>query len=119
MRSSAGAGKDSVGCGAGNLGRWADLESPKTCAGSSERAAENPTWGEERIAHEWKRKLSVPVSPRTVGKLPPQRRTGTHARPETALTSVRNHSKVKVILANGNGRTYPPYVKRVALAVAS
>src|SRR5262249_51784405 len=33
-----------------------------------EMAAENPTWGEERIANELKLKLTIPVSPRTVGK---------------------------------------------------
>src|SRR5215469_10650632 len=32
-----------------------------------EMAAENPTWGEERIANELKLKLSLRVSPRTVG----------------------------------------------------
>jgi hypothetical protein len=31
-------------------------------------AAENPTWGEERIANELKLKLAIRVSPRTVGK---------------------------------------------------
>src|SRR6516165_5651203 len=33
-----------------------------------EMAAENPTWGEERIANELKLKLSLGISPRTVGK---------------------------------------------------
>src|SRR5215472_14253415 len=33
-----------------------------------EMAAENPTWGEERIANELKLKLTIRVSPRTVGK---------------------------------------------------
>ena len=31
-------------------------------------AAENPIWGEERIANELKLKLGIRVSPRTVGK---------------------------------------------------
>ena len=31
-------------------------------------AAENPTWGEERIANELKLKLGIRVSPRTVAK---------------------------------------------------
>jgi len=31
-------------------------------------AAENPTWGEERIANELKLKLTIELSPRTVGK---------------------------------------------------
>jgi len=34
----------------------------------AEMAAENPTWGEERIANELQLKLNVQVSPRTVGK---------------------------------------------------
>ena len=33
-----------------------------------EMAAENPTWGEERIANELNLKLTIQVSPRTVGK---------------------------------------------------
>jgi hypothetical protein len=33
-----------------------------------EMAAENPTWGEERIANELKLKLTIRVSARTVGK---------------------------------------------------
>lgn len=33
-----------------------------------EMAAENPTWGEERIANELKLKLGIRASPRTVGK---------------------------------------------------
>ena len=33
-----------------------------------EMAAENPTWGEERIANELKLKLGIRVSPRTIGK---------------------------------------------------
>jgi hypothetical protein len=31
-------------------------------------AAENPTWGEERIANELNLKLKIRISPRTVGK---------------------------------------------------
>jgi hypothetical protein len=30
--------------------------------------AENPTWGEERIANELKLKLTIQISPRHVGK---------------------------------------------------
>jgi hypothetical protein len=33
-----------------------------------EMAADNPIWGEERIANEVKLKLGIRVSPRTVGK---------------------------------------------------
>ena len=60
-------------------------------------AAENPTWGEERIANEWKLKLGIRVSPRTVEKC---RRMGGPARTpdpkQRWLTFVRNHAKVVV-----------------------
>ena len=62
-----------------------------------EMAAENPTWGEERIANELKLKLTVQVSPRTVGKY--LRRDGPVRTPDPKqrwLTFVRNHSKVIV-----------------------
>ena len=62
-----------------------------------EMAAENPTWGEERIANELKLKLSIQVSPRTVGKY--LRRDGPVRSPDPKqrwLTFVRNHSKVIV-----------------------
>ena len=39
-------------------------------------AAENPLWGEERIANELSVKLGIRVSPRTVGKYMPQRPPG-------------------------------------------
>ena len=63
----------------------------------AEMAAENPTWGEERIANELKLKLTVQVSPRTVGKY--LRRDGPVRTPDPKqrwLTFVRNHSKVIV-----------------------
>ena len=62
-----------------------------------EIAAENPTWGEERIANELKLKLSIRVSPRTVGKY-----LGNHWPARTPdpnqrwLTFVRNNAKVMV-----------------------
>src|SRR5215510_1697955 len=62
-----------------------------------EMAAENPTWGEERIANEWTLKLTVVVSPRTVGKY--LHRDGPVRTPDPKqrwLTFVRNHSKVMV-----------------------
>src|SRR5258708_8536614 len=37
-----------------------------------EMSAENPTWGDERIANELKLKLPVQVSPRTAAHYPPQ-----------------------------------------------
>src|SRR6516165_4487165 len=62
-----------------------------------EMAAENPTWGEERIANELKLKLTIQVSPRTVGKY--LHRDGSLRTPDPKqrwLTFVRNHAKVMV-----------------------
>jgi putative transposase len=62
-----------------------------------EMAAENPTWGEERIANELKLKLTMEVSPRTVGKY--LHRDGPVRTPDPQqrwLTFVRNHAKVMV-----------------------
>jgi transposase InsO family protein len=62
-----------------------------------EMAAENPTWGEERIANELKLKLSIRVSPRTVGKY--LRKGGTVRTPDPKqrwLNFLRNHAKVMV-----------------------
>jgi putative transposase len=53
-----------------------------------EMAAENPTWGEERIANELKLKFGIRVSPRTVEKVP-ARRPGAHARSKAALADLR------------------------------
>ena len=57
-----------------------------------EMAADNVTWGEERIANELKLKLGIRVSPRTVGKY---LRTGGPVRTpdpkQRWLTFVRNH----------------------------
>jgi len=39
-------------------------------------ANDNPSWGEERIAHELRVKLGIEVSPRTVSKYVPRRPTG-------------------------------------------
>ena len=62
-----------------------------------EMAAENPTWGEERIANQLNLKLTIRISPRTVGKYlrdhSPVRTPGPKQR---WLTFVRNHSKVMV-----------------------
>jgi putative transposase len=56
---------------------------------------ENPTWGEERIAHELTLKLGIRVSPRTVRKYldwdGPRRGSG-----QEWQTFVRNHAKVMV-----------------------
>jgi transposase InsO family protein len=60
-------------------------------------AAENPTWGEERIGNELKLKLTIPVSPRTVGKY--LRKDGPVRTPDPKqrwLTLLRNHAKFVV-----------------------
>jgi len=60
-------------------------------------AAENPTWGEERIANKLKLKLSIQVSPRTVGKyLSRDGPVHTLDPKQRWLTFVRNHAKVIV-----------------------
>jgi hypothetical protein len=60
-------------------------------------AAENPTWGEERIANELKLKLAIQVSPRTVGKHLHRGGPVRTADPKQRwLTFVRNHAKVIV-----------------------
>jgi transposase InsO family protein len=57
---------------------------------------ENPTWGEERIADELSLKLSIRVSPRTVGKhLDRDRPRGTTSSQRWS-TFVRNHAKAIV-----------------------
>ena len=60
-------------------------------------AAENPTWGEERIANELQLKLGIRVSPRTVAKY---LRIGGPARTpdpkQRWLTFVHNHARVIV-----------------------
>lgn len=62
-----------------------------------EIAAENPTWGEERIANELKLKLSIQLSPRTVGKyFRKDRPVRTPDPKQRWLTFVRNHAKVMV-----------------------
>src|SRR6516164_9869068 len=60
-----------------------------------EMAAENPTWGEERIANELNLKLTIRVSPRTVGKY--LHRNGPMRTPDPKqrwLTLIRNHANV-------------------------
>jgi putative transposase len=60
-------------------------------------AAENPTWGQERIANELTLKLSIRVSPRTVGKyLREDRPVRTPDPQQRWLTFLRNHAKVIV-----------------------
>jgi hypothetical protein len=60
-------------------------------------AAENVTWGEERIADELKLKLGIRMSPRTVGKY--LRQPGPRRAPDPQqrwLTFIRNHAKAIV-----------------------
>jgi hypothetical protein len=61
-------------------------------------AAENPTWGEERIANELKLKLGIRVSPRTVAKyLAGGGCTGRKPDPNQRwLTFVHNHAQAIV-----------------------
>jgi hypothetical protein len=62
-----------------------------------EMAAENPSWGEERIADELQLKLTIRVSPRTVGKYLRKDRPVRPPDPQQRwLTFVRNHAKVMV-----------------------
>jgi len=60
-------------------------------------ARENPLWGEERIANELRLKLGIEVSPRTVRKYLPHRRSG---RPRGGLSwSTFLHTHAHGILA--------------------
>src|SRR5437016_7247584 len=56
-------------------------------------AAENPLWGEERIANELVAKLGIRVSPRTVGKYMPKRPPGQPRGDQCWCTFLRNHAK--------------------------
>jgi putative transposase len=55
-------------------------------------AAENPSWGEERIADELRLKLGIRVSPRTVGKYLKQQPRPRGSRDQRWSTFVRNHA---------------------------
>ena len=59
-------------------------------------AAENPTWGEERIANELKLKFGIRVSPRTVEKYLRDGPVRTPDPKQRWLTFVHNHAKVIV-----------------------
>src|SRR5258706_3979792 len=56
-------------------------------------AAENPLWGEERIANELRVKLGIRVSPRTVGKYMPRRQDGQPRGDQRWSTFLSNHAK--------------------------
>lgn len=56
-------------------------------------AAENPLWGEERIANELLLKLGLRVSPRTVRKYMPKRPPGRPSDDQRWSTFLRNHAQ--------------------------
>jgi transposase InsO family protein len=56
-------------------------------------AAENPLWGEERIANELLVKLGIRVSPRTVGKYMPKRPPRQPRGDQCWSTFLKNHAK--------------------------
>jgi putative transposase len=53
----------------------------------------NPTWGEERIAHELRLKLGIRVSPRTVRAYWPAKEPWSAGRSQSWSTFVRNHAR--------------------------
>jgi len=57
-------------------------------------AAENPLWGEERIANELLVKLGLRVSPRTVRKYLPKRPPGQPRGDQRWSTFLKNHAKI-------------------------
>jgi len=57
---------------------------------------ENPTWGEERIAHELWLKLGIHVSPRTVRAYWPAKDPWSDQRSQSWNTFVRNHARAVV-----------------------
>jgi putative transposase len=56
-------------------------------------AADNPLWGEERIANELLVKLGIRVSPRTVSKYMPKRPPGRPRGDQRWSTFLKNHAK--------------------------
>ncbi len=60
---------------------------------SRRMAAENPLWGEERIANELLVKPGIRVSPRTVGKYMPKRRPRQPRGDQRWSTFLKNHAK--------------------------
>jgi len=59
-------------------------------------AAENPLWGQERIANELRLKLGLRLSPRTVAKYLPKRPPGRPRGDQRWSTFLRNHAKAIV-----------------------
>jgi putative transposase len=80
--------------------RWNSKPTGRPCLPKNVRdlirkmAAENPIWGEERIANELKLKLGIRVSPRTVAKYLKSRGPRREPDPKQRwLTFVRHHAK--------------------------
>jgi len=61
-------------------------------------AAENPLWGEERIANELLLKLALRVSPRTVRKYMPKRPSGRPRGHQRWSTFLRDRARTIVAL---------------------
>jgi putative transposase len=70
-------------------------------------AAENPLWGEERIAHELLVKLKIRVSPRAVGKYMPKRPPGQPRGDQRWSTFLKNHAKAWSSLVSKSPRPTP------------
>src|SRR5262245_13117018 len=93
IRSWVGTAKGSGCFGVGNPSRWERPRLPKDLRQLiREMAADNATWGEERIANELKLKLAIRVSLRTVGKYLRTGATGAPARSEPTLADLRPQS---------------------------
>jgi hypothetical protein len=58
--------------------------------------AENPLWGEERIANELRLKLGLRLSPRTVAKYLPKHALGRPRGDQRWSTFLRNHARAIV-----------------------
>jgi hypothetical protein len=56
-------------------------------------ATQNPTWGEERIAHELLLKIGIRISPRTVLRYMPEAPLRPTDSKHRWMTFVRNHAK--------------------------
>jgi hypothetical protein len=70
-------------------------------------AADNPLWGQERIANELLLKLGIRVTPRTVAKYMPKRLPGSPRGDQRWSTFLKNHAKS--ILARGSLKYSVPY----------
>jgi putative transposase len=72
---------------------WTPADSARLRQLIRRMAAENPLWGEERIANELLLKLGLRVSPRTVRKYMPKRPPGSPRGDQRWATFLRNHAK--------------------------